>query len=162
MRCNLSCLCVLLKKNQHLPCGPLQNCCCWKWVADGLPNSDGAQLIWPTMLVVGALNRNQGSTCLFKNPIPPPTKKGAFFYFLENAKIYSSHIFLSLIRSFLQLIRPLLHLFHLFYFYYLPSFLFLNFSFTFSLFVFPISFFSQMTSTDIPPEYSYLYIQYQT
>jgi hypothetical protein len=46
-------------RNSHLLCSPVQNICCPKLPIGSLSNSKGAQITWPTLLVVGSSNYSQ-------------------------------------------------------------------------------------------------------
>ncbi len=50
--CNPFRQCMVLKYNQHFPCS----------LVSGLANREGVQIIWPTMVVVCAPNRDPGPT----------------------------------------------------------------------------------------------------
>ncbi len=59
--CNPFWPCVVKIELAPVP-GLLQNCCCWKWLVSGMPNSEGAQVIQQTMPVTGASNGIPGLT----------------------------------------------------------------------------------------------------
>ncbi len=74
-----------------MPCGPVQNCSCWKRLVSGLPNSIGAQINWPTKFAVGALNRIPGPS--LSSSMPQHRVPGKEYQYLNSQeKICSARV----------------------------------------------------------------------